>query len=344
MPLDSQNRQMPSRFVAEDFGEVNVRKVGDRIEVMFTVAMKPSGTLAEGWQTGVALDASASMRECFGQTLKGSLPTDVMREYERKGWITTRMEDGNVSKMCKPEAFEDGIRQGHLRFSENVIQPIAREFISYLADELDSDGGTTVVYWACGDGSAIDLVGDFTGAQCKTLELKGPTAVSFGKGTMLLPAVLYFVDRFRDAPRGMYLFLTDGRIDDLEKVKRYTIELAREVSAGKRKMLKCVLIGVGTEFDERQMEQLDDLDTGTDVDIWDHKIAKDMRSLVEIFAEVVDEHQIVAPAGKVYDAYGAVVKNLSDGVPTKVSFSMPFSSKWFELEIGGQRVRQSVVE
>jgi len=27
-----------------------------------------------------------------------------------------------------------------------------------------------------------------------------------------------------------------------------------------------------------------------------------------------------------------------------VSFSMPFSSKWFELEIGGQRVRQSVVE
>jgi len=307
---------------------------------MFTIAMTPVG---EGWQTGVAIDASASMRECFGQTLKGTLPPELIREYEKKGWINTRMEDGQVLKMCKPEAYDDGIKRGHLKFSENVIEPLARDFVHHLADKLDSDGGTTVLYWACGDGTATEVLGDITGEQCKTLELKGPKSVGFGKGTHLLPAVQYFVERFKDAPRGMYVFLTDGRLDDLDKLKRYTTTLAREIASGSRHMVKCVLVGVGSETDERQLMELDDLDTGTTVDIWDHKIAKEMRSLVDIFAEVVDENQVVAPNGKIYDDAGRVVKNLSDGVTAKVTFSMPASSKWFELEVNGARIRQAII-
>jgi hypothetical protein len=91
------------------------------------------------------------------------------------------------------------------------------------------------------------------------------------------------------------------------------------------------------------MEQLDDLDTGTGVDIWDHKIAREMRGLVEIFAEVVDENQIVAPTARILDASGAVVKTFADGLPASATFRMPASSPWFELEVGGERVRQSVV-
>ena len=44
--------------VAKEFGEVNVKRVKDSLEVLFTVLMEPSGSGAEGWQTGIALDAS----------------------------------------------------------------------------------------------------------------------------------------------------------------------------------------------------------------------------------------------------------------------------------------------
>ncbi len=119
--------------------------------------------------------------------------------------------------------------------------------------------------------------------------------------------------------------------------------MAQEIAGGRRNAVKCVLVGVGDKVDEGQMEELDDLDTGTDVDIWDHKIAKEMRALIEIFAEVVDENQTVAPTGTIYDAAGRVVKVFTDGVPTKISVELPSSSSWFELEVFGKRIRQSVV-
>ena len=53
----------PVRWAAAEFGEVNVRRRGGVLEVDFTVAVEPQGAAAEGRQTGVALDASSSMRE-----------------------------------------------------------------------------------------------------------------------------------------------------------------------------------------------------------------------------------------------------------------------------------------
>ncbi|MFT2520401.1 hypothetical protein ACMWQB_29720, partial [Escherichia coli] len=85
----------------------------------------------------------------------------------------------------------------------------------------------------------------------------------FGTGTQLLPAVRYFVERFKDAPWGLYIFITDGELHDLAEVMRYSTQLAREIAAGKRRPLKFVLIGVGPDINEAQMEALDDLQTGT---------------------------------------------------------------------------------
>src|SRR5439155_670203 len=203
-------------LTAKEFGKVDVRRSGAEVQVRFTILMEPEGREAEGWQTGVALDASASMKNWYGRELEGTVPPFLIQEYERKGWVTVRNED--------------------------------------------------------------------------------------------------------------------GRRDDLDAVKRLTTQVARDIEAGKRHPIKCVLIGVGNEIDEAQMEQLDNLDTGTEVDIWDHKIAKEMRALVEIFAEVVSENQIVAPTGSIYDAQGNRVWKCTDGVPATVSFSMPASSEWFELE------------
>ena len=336
----SENRQLPSSIVAPEFGEVNVRRAGAEVEVTFTVAMEPQGVEAEGWQTGVALDASASMRRAFGQVSGGTIPPAVLSEYRAKGWLTERHEDGRTVSKLKRPAHEDAVRRGFITASENVVEAKAREFISYLAGNLDADGGTTVVYWACGDGRGVEVLGDFTADQCKTLSLTGPS--KFGSGTFLLPAMDYFVTRFADAERGMYVFVTDGKLDDLDAVKAATVKLAKRIAAGHRHPVKCVLIGVGEEIDERQMEELDDLDTGTEVDIWDHKIAAEMRSLVEIFAEVVDENQIIVPRAAIYDARGKLVKQFLDGMPAKVTFRMPATSAFFELEIDDQRVRQSL--
>lgn len=342
MPSEGKSHQLPGSMVAREFGEVNVRRVGGELEVNFTILMEPDGEMAEGWQTGVALDASSSMKGWFGHGLRGYVPAHAEEEYKRKGWLHVRNLDGRQVQSFQAAAYEDAIAKGYLIRTSNIVEPLARDFISYLAGNLDEDGGTTVIYWACDDGSGFEVAGDFTAEQVRTVTLGGPTRLDFGRGTRLLPAMRYFVDRFKDAKRGMYVFLTDGKLDDLEAVKSYTKTLCREIERRKRNMVKCVLIGVGNQIDESQMEELDDLDSGTDVDIWDHKIAKEMRGLVEIFAEVVDENQIVAPTARLYDASGRLIKQFADGLPAKTSFRMPASSRWFELEVGGERIRQPV--
>jgi len=333
---------VPGHRTAPLFGKVRVRPGITSIEVEVTILMEPQGVEAEGWQTGVALDGSSSMQGWYGRILEGKVPPAAMAEYERKGWIEVREEDGRKLRLFQQPSYEDAIRQGFLKFSPNIIEPLARDFVAYLAGHLDADGGTTVIYWACGSGAEIEVLGDFTTEQCRTLPVRGPVSVPFGTATHLAPAVRYFVERFRDAPRGMYVFLTDGRLDDLEAVKECTRNLAREIHEGRRHPVKCVLVGVGSEILESQMLELDNLDTGTDVDIWDHKTAKDLRSLVEIFAEVVDENKIVASVAAVYASDGVQVARYTDGLRARTTFSLPLESSWFELELNGNRIRQSL--
>ncbi len=336
----SRSRELPASMRADDLGKVYVEDLGAEMRVEFLV--RETDDASEGWQTGVALDASASMKDWFGQVLKGEVPRDVMNEYAKKGWVEQVTEDGRTLNAVKRPAYDDAIARGFLKFTPNIVQPLAQDFIAYLAGELDADGGTTVIYWACGDGSAFEVVGDLTEAECRTAELKGPKSVRFGTATHLTPAMRYFVDRFSDAARGMYVFVTDGKLDDLAAVKQYTTQLCQEIEAGRRNPVKCVLIGVGDKIDEGQMGELDDLDTGTDVDVWDHKIAAEMTAITDIMVELVDENRIVAPDGIVYDDQGQVMAAFHDGLPAKVEFKMPSSSQYFELEFRGKRVRQSV--
>lgn len=334
---------VPSQLTEPELGKVNVHNAGTEIHVEFTILMEPEGQKAEGWQTGVALDASASMQSWYGRKLIGKVPALVRKKYKAKGWISTTVQDNEKFSFYEREAYQDAIENGYLKHSENLVQQEARKFIAYLADSLDSDGGTTLIYWACGDaGDAVEVVDDFTKTDCKDLRIEGPTKTAFGSGTQLFPAVRYFVERFANSPQGMYIFITDGRLDDLEKVKQYTTQIAQAITNKQQNPIKCVLIGVGDQIDESQMIELDDLETGTDIDIWDHKIAEGMRDLTEIFAEVVDENTIIAPTGIVYDDGGNVVKRFTDGLPARLEFTMSATSQWFELEVGERRVRQSL--
>jgi hypothetical protein len=297
------------KTVVDPFGEVNVYPAGGgRIRVVATILMEPH---KEGAQTGIALDGSGSMAKLYG------------------------VEDG--SRVLS--TIFGGPKKLH-----NDITPVAQQLCAYLARKIDSDGGTTCIYWAVGPGGGqIEVVGDLTADQAEQ-HVFGPPR-DFGTGTQLLPAVKYFVERFKEAPWGFYVFVTDGELHDLDAVKDYSSRLAKEVSAGKRNPLKFVLIGVGADVNEAQMVELDDLDSGVDVDLWDHKLAAEMRVLQEIFAEVVEKNARVSDHGRILDPNGRVVKDYSDtGLPAFLEFEMPAGSSYFTLDVNGQQINQALTD
>jgi hypothetical protein len=291
--------------VVEPFGEVNVYPAsGGKVRVVATILMEPH---KEGAQTGIALDGSGSMAKLYG------------------------MDDG--SRVLSPIF-------GGPKKRTNEVSPVAQKLCAYLARKIDADGGTTCVYWATGPGGgSIEVVGDLTADQAER-HVFGPPK-DFGTGTQLLPAVRFFEERFRSAPWGFFVVITDGELHDLDEVKAYSVHLARAVAAHKRNPLKFVLIGIGPEINESQMEELDDLDAGVPVDLWDHKLAAEMRVLEEIFAEVVDKNARVADNGRILDPHGSVLKSYERvGLPAFLEFEAPAGAAYFTLEVNGNAIHQ----
>jgi hypothetical protein len=295
------------KSVVDPFGEVNVFPAqGGNRRVVATILMRPQ---KEGTQTGIALDGSASMRRSYGD--EGG----------------TRVVSTLFAPPPKPT---------------NEMTPIAQKLCSYLARNLDADGGTTCIYWAVySNGAGIEVVGDLTADQAEK-HVFGPPK-EHGTGTQLLPAVRYFCERFRDAPWGFYVFITDGELHDLDAVIAYSKQLAKDIDAGRRNPVKLVLIGLGDEVSEYQMQELDDLDTGTQVDLWDHKLAKELRVLEQIFAEVVDKNARIADHGRILDSQGRVLRDYAGkGLPAYLEFEVPADATYFTLEVNGARVHQSL--
>jgi hypothetical protein len=183
-----------------------------------------------------------------------------------------------------------------------------------------------------------------------------PSPLQFGTGTKLLPAIKYFVEtKYPNVPWGIFVIVTDGIIEDLQDVQQYSLALAQQLASGRRGFLKFVLLGVGTEVDEGQMEALDDLDygglkmpSGDPIDLWDHKLASEMQKIEEIFAEVVSDSVTLAPSADLLDSHGKPVRPIgrasyNDGLPALIEFTMPADSSAFTLVLpGGKRVTQGV--
>ena len=351
LELESKSSQMPANLVAAEFGEVNVWRNMSGINseiaecrVEFLIAMEPQGKLAEGWRTGLALDASASMKRSYGRKVEARVDSELLAAYIKQGRLRSYLEDGEPIRKIEREAFAEIQERGYeINYTANVLQPLVQDFSAYLAGSLDGTGKTSLIYWGCGNGDEIQVLGEFDYASCQQLAITGPATFQLGKTTKLLPAITYFVNQYSQAPQGIYIFLTDGRIDDLDQVKSYTRELALEIAVGKRNYLKLVLVGIGNDVDRYQLQELDDFETGLDIDIWDYKIASEMTSISQIFAEVVNEHQIIADSGSIYDDQGNCVKSYTNGLPAKVDFLMRDDSQWFELEVCHQRIRQAVI-
>lgn len=299
----------------DPFGEVNIyRRDSGNFDIVATVLMVPD---IEGARTGLALDASASMKKMYG--VSGLLGGVFAKEASLP----------------------------------NLVEPVARVMSSYLAS-FASDGKTHLIYWACNpDGSAIEEIGQLSSVESQSAIIKGPSKFPWGRGTRLLPAVRHFVEHaFTNAPWSICVFVTDGVIEDLVDVKTYCLELGKQIAAGQRQFCKLVLIGVGEEVDESQLEELDDMFVGSglkdslgrEVDLWDHKLASQMQKVEEIFAEVVSEDAIVVSSGRIIDNFGKTAKEYPDGVPALLKFSLPAGVTSFTLEFPGGSVTQELTE
>ena len=303
--------QLPSPV--EPFGEVNVYPQPDgSLKIVATIQMEPD---IEGARAGLALDGSASMQKMYGA-------------------------NAPVSPLFRAAA--GGV---------NFVEPVARRMAEYLA-RFASDGQVHLAYWACSpDGSKVEPIGAVTEAAAATLRVGGPK--QWGRQTKLLPPVRHFVEGvFAGAGWAIAVFVTDGVIEDLEAVKDYCRDFAHRVALGEQAFVKLVLLGVGEEVDEGQMEELDDMFEGSElrdprgnpIDLWDHKLASEMRSLHEIFAEVVSDNVVVAESGRVLDGAGRVAHDYPEGLPARLRFTLPAGTTAFTLDFPGGRVTQDLTD
>lgn len=249
--------------------------------------------------------------------------------------------DGSVSML---ENFGAHLPPMFRKPEHNVMQVVASSMAQMLAD-FDSDGETTVIYWATGlMGDSVEVLGDMDAAAAEKFAFTGPK--KFGTGTKLAPAVSYYTrDRFPNEPWCIFVFITDGVIEDLEEVKKLSLDIARQMADGERGFTKFVLIGLGSKVDEEQMGELDDLDygglktpDGEQVDLWDARNAAEMTTLDTVFDECVSENSIISNSATVTDSTGSPVKPLrrssySDGLPALIEFICAPGSTSFTVTI-----------
>ena len=229
----------------------------------------------------------------------------------------------------------------------NHVATVAKGMLEFLA-KFSGDSTVELAFWAVGQGGMeVEEVGKIGLNQVSSLkddDLKPKKLM--GRSTHLLPIVKHFTEnKFKDSPWAMVVIVTDGLIDDMEEVEKYTEQMAVEVDAGKRKLIKLVLIGLGEHVDAGQLERLDDFEASVDVDVWSSKLAAEMVDLLEVFDEVMSENFIVAPSGRVFDDKGDILITYNDGVPAKMEFKLKPSSNAFKLEIPDQSpVEQDLTE
>jgi hypothetical protein len=298
----------------EPFGDINVIVHEDCLEIVVSILVVPD---VENAQVGLALDASASLKKMYGASgLVGS-------------------------------AFFQSVA------IPNLMEPVSKSIATFLTN-FSGDGKVHLIYWACDPiGNAIEEIGYLSEQELANVSIQGPKKHQWGRGTKLLPPLKYFLDdKMRNSPWSLIIFVTDGILEDLAEIKQYCLQVGQDIAAKRRNSIKLVLLGIGEEVDESQMEELDDMFEGTglqdpngnNIDLWCHKLASDMKRMEDVFAEVVSENTIIIPQGKILDDKGNVVRSYSDGLPAKFRFMLPKSSHSFTLEYPGGSVSQDISE
>jgi len=229
---------------------------------------------------------------------------------------------------------------------KNLVEPQMRWMLEYLANK-DRDGKVRVAYWATGDGSQLEEVGDLTGPQAKDYRFPGPRF--YGKATVMLPVLRDFVAHMKQqvstgAKRGLAVMITDSQINDSNDVRAYATQVAKEIAAGRLPRMNFVFVGVGDQVDEEQMEGISHETYPGVGHLWCHRIADRMEEMAELVAVLVDENMTVAAGGTIYDDKGKVLKSYEGRLPAVLEFDVPATCKAFTLEVAGQKFTQPIPE
>jgi hypothetical protein len=105
-----------------------------------------------------------------------------------------------------------------------------------------------------------------------------------------------------------------------------------------------VLLGVGEQVDEEQMEKIGHDEYPGVGHLWCHRHADRMEEMAELVAVLVDETMTVAAGGTIYDDKGKAIKLYEGRLPAVLEFDVPEGCKKFTLEVGGQRFEQPLPE
>ena len=224
----------------------------------------------------------------------------------------------------------------------NSVEPQMRWMLEYLASK-DRNGVLRVAYWATGDGTQLEQVGDLTGPQGKDYKFPGPKY--YGKGTVMLPVLRDFVAYVKQETstglkRGLAVVITDSQLHDAADIQAYSGQVAKEIAAGRLPRLNFVLVGVGDKVDEEQMEAICHASYPGVGHLWCHRIADRMEEMADLVAVLVDETMTVAAGGTIYDDRGNVLKVYEGRLPAVLEFEVPVGTQGFALEVAGQRYPQ----
>ncbi len=228
----------------------------------------------------------------------------------------------------------------------NQVEPQMRWMLQYLATK-DKDGFLRTAYWATGDGSQLEQLGDLDGAKSEEYKFPGPKF--YGKATVLLPVLRDYIAHIREevgkgAKRGLAVIITDSQVNDAEDCKAYSVQVAREITAGRLPMLNFVLLGVGSKVDEEQMEELCHAEYPGVGHLWCHRVADKMEEMAELVAVLVDSTMTVGAGGKIWSNDGSLIKEYEGRLPAVLEFDVPEGCTAFTLEIEGQRFTQPLPE
>jgi hypothetical protein len=229
----------------------------------------------------------------------------------------------------------------------NQVEQQVRWMLEYLATK-DRNGLLRVAYWACGRGGRdVEAVGEFTGTEVEKYKFPGPREM--GNSTCLGPAVRDYINYLqaqvqKGARRGCAVFVTDGQIHDADDVKNYSREVARAITRGNLPRINFILVGVGAQVDEEQMEDICHAEYPGIGHLWCHRIAAEITQVAELVAVLVDETMTVAAGGTIYDDKGQVLKIYESRLPAVLEFEIPEGAKSFTLEVAGQRYTQPLPE
>ncbi len=95
------------------------------------------------------------------------------------------------------------------------------------------------------------------------------------------------------------MIITDSQISDPADVVAYTQQVAKEIAKGRLPRLAFVLVGVGEQVDEEQMEAICHAEYPGVGHLWCHRVADRLEEMAELVAVLVDETMTVAAGGTI---------------------------------------------